>query len=245
VDIIAIVVVIVMSLLGRTGIVGGGARVPSEWLPVGNLLGEWRFDEGSGDVIKDYSGHDYDLPFPVSAKPVWVTGGIRFDNGVTNPIVFQNAEQIHETGDFAFCMTANLRAPTHSGWLFVGYNTGIWFSSGGYTPRRGYWEVGPTDAYITIASYLNQNHMWSISHTGTNPILYRGSTEMPWESKYTDRNIWGFNRISLGDAFWNQRYHDFTVYYLVMYNRVLTQPEIATIYNNVQSVMAARGVTIL
>lgn len=49
-------------------------------LTQGGLLAEWRFDDGAGVVLTDYSGNGFHGALPAAAnRPTWAGGGLTFD----------------------------------------------------------------------------------------------------------------------------------------------------------------------
>lgn len=71
------------------------ARQLSVALPVTGLLSDWRFEEGSGDIVADQTGnHGIDLTLAANPNTAWQSHGLSANNGAVQTLVIAGVRTI-------------------------------------------------------------------------------------------------------------------------------------------------------
>jgi hypothetical protein len=203
------------------------------------LIRWYKFDEGAGQVLTDYSGNEQHGQLGSSSgtdnqDPTWVDGGLSFDGGDQIIIPGQSLP-----GAFT---VISVNAPAH---LVNNYYMGStlgnvrqgYSSSGQYYMRSV--PSGASDAFFesdlavdvprcVTFQRLDDDTVFCMENDGT-PVV---RTEQPgtanWE--YIGRSpIYYFSG---------------KIYYTLIYNVALTLEEISQVYRFLQAEMAARGVIV-
>jgi len=220
-----------------------------ELLPVNrnpNLVGYWKFDEGTGTNAYDASGNGNDGTLVNS--PTWTTDAKKGDyalefNGIDNYVSLGNIRTLDPgTGDY-----------TWSGWLKFGGFTGtyreIWYANAcggvhgfGFILNNSsnwmYYEIygpvgGRQSKNISSADYLNEWHLWTFVIT---PSDHKVKIFVDGELKSTGNfDNWGdiasVSTLIIG-SHGTIYYYDGLIDDVRIYNRALSAEEVEAMYNS-------------
>lgn len=214
------------------------------------IVAEYRFDDGSGQVLNDYSVNGYDGTLGSTSgsdtnDPTWVTEGLSFD-GTDDYVDLPTGVQSDVAGGTACTVLFVLLAhsPAATEYLYhVGSQLDIQFN----TSRQLRFGLN-TDSF----SVLTQTGSLTAGTWYVAQIWYDGATH---GIDVNDDNVGstaksgtiggsGAPRIGAiaggaGSAFWSDR-----AAYAIVYDRYLTEAERAQNYQALRRIMSKRGVSL-
>jgi hypothetical protein len=227
-------------------------------LPSG-VVAEYRFDEGSGQTVVDYSGGGHDLRLGSGTgtdtnDPTWASAGLDF---ATNDYCVRDSAPLGANPtDLTMLVVFNLTStPTRAdifqhGDNFTGYSyASIWTGTTGI-PRFATYGGGNTQITSSVTLSLNEWHgvVGRIS-AGTMSLL----VDNAWEpTTAASRVLSGHKRVAVGAEMSRsgaqldnpENFLNGSVGYAVLWNRGLSDEEVAQAYSHAASVMAGRGVAL-
>jgi hypothetical protein len=231
-------------LLSNIGIVRNG------------LVAEYRLDEGSGQVLRDYSGNGNDgqlgvVPVPDTNDPTWTGQGLSFstDDYVKLPYIMINAEQ-----DFTIYLVANIGASNPSG-IEVPISFG---NSGNSIPNLRLQRetngslslILTNDAGTSVSCFTSSPivgvRLFKIFRRGSVLYLKDVVAELVYQVNVPANPI-TFNLISLGCRVIGvtvDRYSNQPEYFASFYNRATSDAEDAQILRYIKQKLVKRGVSV-
>ncbi len=209
-------------------------------LPTANLVACYPFDEGTGNLVTDtWAGHN--LALPGSGKPVWVTGGLQWNN--RNKISCANFSG--PAGDvtiLGIVATGSQGAPCYH----FGLDSWSWYTNA--SSNTGILSV-PADgsAYRNIASYQT-TRFFAITQTGNTAVLYYSSagvvSSVAWTADTISASHGAYSSIYVGGYLGSAAFNLLTVYYYAVYSSALNLPTLSYIYAIIKPIVVARGVPV-
>jgi hypothetical protein len=199
-----------------------------------NLLAWYKFDEGSGQQLTDYSGNGYHGTFGATADagsddPVWNARGLSFGEGqryVKLPVL--NANPSAYTVQIAFALpteSGNQVLDVQSGRLAID-DAGRYYTDSGWTGPR-------IAAGNRVMTYVLENDVARI---------YVGKTLIQSALPYKPLPLGGAIRIgSTTDGYF---FYTGEVWYLAVYGGALAETDIFANVDQISSALAARQITI-
>ncbi len=222
-------------------------------LPRTDHLKIWyKFDEGSGQVLTDYSGNGNHGQLGTIAgadtnDPTWEGGGLYFGEDDICLAPYQ------ELTEFTYIIVVEPMSVVSSSTL-MGQCNDDWFGPFiiiGDAQDLEFVGNNLWEQYSASGSFgLGQVQMCAITYDGTTISGYMGSSQSmhnnrtPSEVFVPNSNGFFISNIidSYGDIAANS--DNKCVYYVMVYDCALTDQEIAEAYSHIQADLAARGVTL-
>jgi len=217
------------------------------WPGLGSSLAAlYLFDDGAGTTLTDYSGNDlHGTLGAAGAAPTWATEGLSFDGG--DHVSLPGGGALDLSGNnAALAVVCNLSADANPGQIigahgpnpFPGYTVesrnGVFYiyTNGGGSDASGSGDRRNTwSAFIailtagTLTFYLNGNSIGS-------PVAGNSITE------YTGAKSIGSNAVKSG-AWCTGK-----ICFAAVWDAAISSDDAATVYSNLQIIMAGRGVTL-
>jgi hypothetical protein len=211
------------------------------------LVAEWRFDDGSGQVLTDYSGNGNHGTLGANSgsstdDPTWTAQGLSFDGG-----------------DFvSFADNLGISGTQARTVIFVADTASLnrfaveWIGDGGAGRRWTFRDQGSGDelrleisgaGYTSALAPTGALRFMACTQSGANintGVIYLDGVA---EAITTSALINTIGNFSIGTLI-GVSYHTATVAYGLVYNRALSAAEIAQNRQALKTILAARGVTL-
>lgn len=231
-------------------------KAPGAALPTviqDGLVAEWRFDEGAGQQLTDYSGNGHHgtlglLPISETNEPTWTVRGLSFvgnndaDSRVTCP------DDLITGGDpRTLCMVVKPGSTNRFGVEFNGDPVGTSFerwavrSSG--TPGFVRLEIQGAGQDSSLATSANTWAFIAVTQSGANmntAIAYRDGETFSFTSSGVCATDGAFIMGQAGAGV----EVEMELAYLMLYDRALSAEEIAQNRTALAAIVAGRGITL-
>jgi len=203
------------------------------------LVGYWKFDEGSGTTAYDSSG--YNNNGTLYNNPTWTTGK------VGGALSFDGVNEYVDAGNRESFNMSN--AITIAAWIYPRYsgnNEQLIIYKGGPGLNTTGWRVGTKYGYIRI-HYFDGSEQRSITNISYSPnqwyhIVFSGLVDggmkaylngvvQPTTSGFTNGLTTNALNLNIGRYSLGSYYFDGLIDEVRIYNRALSDAEIAAIYN--------------
>jgi len=237
----------------------GGAFVPQ--IVTSGLIGQYAFTDGSGSTLTDSSGNGNNGTLGASTHaPTWVTGGgLTFSHASQQYVSFPAALNAARTVQIFYTyqtlasvglmdlMASTVGSPNgislsvNNNSEFTGSSAGAnGFSNPGFTVFGDGFVLSKLTANgIGLLTFL----LGSSSDSTYDTVCWNNHITATMSSQLQSAGIAGGAGVfQLGGSSIVNSYFNGTVYYMAVYNRLLTTAEILTNYDFMYSVMQLRGV---
>lgn len=233
----------------------GGIRVGGELKsivePISDPIAHYKFNEGSGQTLIDYSGNNRNGTLGSTSgldvsDPVWTSGGLSFD-GIDDFI--QVPDLLSGSGSFTIAAVTEVNTAISS-------NRRIYAQGGGSTSTGCLWGYEKSANKMQLAFWANDVlfvapgsgiRLFTVTYNSqTLKAHYYENEVFISESTFgSGRNTNAFQpRIGSLAANGLGEYWAKPINYFIAYNRVLSATEVAQNYRAIKAVMQERGVII-
>lgn len=239
----------------------GRVQIATNWQPSGGatnpvtsgLLAEWRYDDGSGQTLTDYSGNGYHMLLGGnvavgSNDPTWVSGGLQFDGSNDNVQLAANAA-FHGRTNYHIIAVGQVNG-TDSGFFGKLYDYRLLYTINRYPQFVGY-SAGSTAATATLTTALTLNTWYFLE--GWRDSAVAGQVGVRLSNNDTLKAVTAIagtasdtaNAVVYGgfDPRWSTSLNG-KLAFVAMYNRKLSDAEATQVYQYVQTMMTARSITV-
>lgn len=229
-------------------------------LPLNGLIADYRLTEGAGSTIFDYSGNGNNGTF-CGAAPTWVVGGLNFVGSSHQCVTLPSALNSGKTFLFAYKydFTNAFGSSQWNALIAEASVSGSTVASMGFISTFGTTSsLGQNQAHVTETIWntgtpgVTQTHgsgqgIHTIAFVGAAlDHIYEDGTEPASYVQQTAANVYnpGASTWQLGGASFNTSWYTGQIYYAAIWNRALTQGEVALASNVMAQSVAQRGVAI-
>ena len=221
------------------------------------LLAEWRFDDGAGTTLTDYSGNGHHGTFGAGgAAPTWTPAGLSFDGGdyVSVPSVNPSGDEI------TVWYVAYKNSPAGGGYVIaagdylgdgIAYNAGFGQAAGDsfavLVTDNG--TLDPGHHLILDETSINYEDAWhalAFTFDGSTLRLYRNNT-LVLTSGATISGLFDITEpVLIGANFVGGPVSGLSgkIAYLTINEGVMTSEQMAAQYRALQVIMAGRGIAL-
>jgi hypothetical protein len=223
------------------------------------LLAEWRFDDGAGTTLTDYSGNGHDGTLGADgAAPTWTAEGLSFDGGdiVAVPSFNPSSAEITvwvvikqptlpSTDEFFFCS---------GDFIGDGISYFMSFGQGGHTFRAAASDDGTLDAGHNIDKENVATdwadgawHALAFTYSGSELKLYGDGALLSFSGGGTASGLFNITEnVIIGALLVGTPIAPFSgsIAYITINEIVMDGDQLAAQYAALAAIMAARGITL-
>lgn len=237
-----------LGLSPRRRAAKGGSEVPT--VIQEGLVAEWRFDEGAGQVLTDYTGHGHHGRLGATtgadtADPVWTAQGLSFDGGD-----FVECDTVGISGGAPRTLVCVVRPGAGGGWAVKWNADGSlqrWCikndTLSGNVLRMEYNAGGYTSSLEVAAEQWNFVAVTKSGASSNTEIAYVNGLA---EAITTDRTLNTSGNLRWGESgnVSNPSGEVCAFAYGLVYDRALSPAEVAVNRAALKALLASRGITL-